>query len=102
VQLALQELHRITIVDEKGPTAAAMEACFSFGSKAAFHLMGLFASEHDYHGRKDDAGVWSEIAMRFIPTAFQEGCGRIAPWFAEKTVARRELDAAIRAKTSHR
>jgi hypothetical protein len=28
VQLALEELHRVTIVDEKGPTAAVMEACF--------------------------------------------------------------------------
>jgi hypothetical protein len=34
--------------------------------------------------------------MRFIPAAYREGCERIAPWFAEKTAARRELDAAIR------
>ena len=96
VQLALEELHRIAIVDEKGPTAAAMKACFSFGAEAAFHLMGLFASEHEYHGRKDDADAWFEIAMRFNPAAFREGCDRTAPWFAEKTAARRELDAAIR------
>lgn len=55
LQLALEELHRIAIVDEKGPTAAAMETTFSFGAEAAFHLMGLFATEHDYHGRKDEA-----------------------------------------------
>jgi hypothetical protein len=96
VQLALEELHRITIVDEKGPTAAVMEACFSFGGEAAFHLIGLYASEHAYHGQDDDAGMWSEVAMRFIPTAYAEGCDRIAPWFAEKTAGRLRLDADIR------
>lgn len=88
VQLALESLHRITVVDKKGPTAAVMEACFSFGGASAFHLIGLFASEHDYHGRSDDAGVWTEVAMRFIPDAYREGCERIAPWFAEKKAAR--------------
>jgi hypothetical protein len=34
-----------------------MATCFSFGADAAFHLIGLFASEHHYHGRHDDAGV---------------------------------------------
>jgi hypothetical protein len=96
VQLALEEIHRITIVDEKGPTAAVMEACFSFGDKAAFHLIGLYVSEHDYHGRGDDAGIWNEVAMRFIPTAYAEGCDRIAPWFREKTPARLLQDADIR------
>jgi hypothetical protein len=95
VQLALQEFHRITIVDEKGPTAAVMEACFSFGGEAAFHLIGLYVSEHDYHGRHDDAGIWNEVAMRFIPDEYRDGCKRIAPWFAEKTAARVDLDAAI-------
>jgi hypothetical protein len=96
VQLALEELHRITIVDEKGPTAAVIETCFSFGDEAAFHLIGLFASEHAYHGRDDDAGMWSEVARRFIPTAYAEGCDRIAPWFAEKAAGRLGLDADIR------
>jgi len=99
VQLALQELHRISIIDEKGPTAAVMEACFSFGAEAAFHLVGLFVSEHDYHGREDDAGIWSEVAKRFIPAEFEAGCDRIARWFAEKTADRRALDAAIRRTT---
>jgi hypothetical protein len=93
VQLALEEIHRIAIVDEKGPTAAVMEACFSFGEKAAFHLIGLYVSEHDYHGRGDDAGIWNEVAMRFIPTAYAEGCDRMAPWFSEKTPDRLLLDA---------
>jgi hypothetical protein len=75
-----------------------MEACFSFGAEAAFHLMGLFASENDYHGRKDEAAMWSEVAIRFIPSAYREGCDRIVPWFSEKTVTRRELDAANQAK----
>ena len=57
VQLALEQLHRITIVDERGPTAAVVEARFSFGDKAAFHLIGLYVSEHDYYGRGDDAGI---------------------------------------------
>lgn len=92
VQRALEELHCISIVDEKGPTAAAMEACFSFGDKAAFHLIGLFASEHAYHGRRDNAGMWNEVAMRFIPSAYAEGCARISPWFAEKTAGRLRLD----------
>src|SRR5580765_2793649 len=96
VQLALEELHRITIVDEKGPTAAVMEACFSFGGAAAFHLIGLYASEHQYHGRDDDAGIWAEVGRRFIPTEYVEGCVRIAPWFAEKTADRLGLDADIR------
>jgi hypothetical protein len=96
VQLALEELHRIMIVDEKGPTAAVMEARFSFGGEAAFHLIGLFASEHAYHGRDDDVGMWSEVAMRFIPSAYAEGWARIAPWFGEKTADRLRLDAAIR------
>jgi hypothetical protein len=96
VQLALEELHHIMIVDEKGPTAAVMEACFSFGGDAAFHLIGLFVSEHDYHGRDDDAGIWSEVAKRFIPSAYAEGCARIAPWFREKTADRLGLDADIR------
>jgi hypothetical protein len=34
--------------------------------------------------------------MRFIPTAYAEGCDRIAPWFREKTPARLLLDADIR------
>jgi hypothetical protein len=96
VQLALEELHHIMIVDEKGPTAAVMEACFSFGGDAAFHLIGLFVSEHDYHGRDDDAGIWSEVAKRFIPSAYAEGCARIAPWCREKTTDRLGLDADIR------
>lgn len=96
VRLALQELHRLTIVDEKGPTAAVMETCFSFGGAAAFHLIGLFASEHAYHGRNDSAGMWSEVAMRFIPKAFAEGCARIAPWFGERTPKRVLLDAEQR------
>jgi tellurite resistance protein len=100
VRLALEELHHITIVHEKGPTAAVMETCFSFGAEAAFHLIGLYISEHDYHGRDDDAGVWREVAMRFIPTACSEGSERIAPWFAEKTAARLKLDAAPRNRDS--
>jgi hypothetical protein len=100
VQLALEELHRIMIVDEKGPTAAVMEACFSFGGEAAFHLIGLFASEHAYHGRDDDAGMWSEVAIRFIPGAYAEGCDRIAPWFNEKTAGRLRLDAEIKKRAS--
>src|ERR1700730_18061217 len=74
VQSALEELHRISLVHEKGPTAAVMAACVSFGDKAAFHLIGLYASERQYHGRGDDAGIWSEIAIRFIPIAYREGC----------------------------
>jgi hypothetical protein len=73
-----------------------MEACFSFGDDAAFHFIGLYASEHDYHGRSDEAGTWTEVAKRFIPTAYAEGCVRVAPWFAEKTAGRLRLDAAIR------
>jgi hypothetical protein len=96
VRLALEELHRISIIDEKGPTAAVMESCFSFGGEAAFHLIGLFVSEHDYHGRNDDAGIWSEVAKRFIPSEYAEGCARIAPWFREKTADRLGLDADIR------
>jgi hypothetical protein len=96
VRLALQELHRLTIVDEKGPTAAVMETCFSFGGDAAFHLIGLFASEHAYQGRMDSAGMWSEMAMRFIPSAYAEGCNRIAPWFAERTPKRVLLDDDLR------
>jgi hypothetical protein len=99
VQLALQDLHRITIVDEKGLTAAIMEACFSFGGEAAFHLIGLFATDHAYHGRNDDAGIWNEVAMRFIPSAYREGCARIAPWFAKKTPERLRLDADIRERS---
>ena len=88
VYLYLAEMHRIMIVDEKGPTAAAMETCFSFGADAAFHLIGLYASNDHYHGRDDDAGVWNEVAMRFIPQAHREGCERISPWFSERTPAR--------------
>ena len=98
----LEELHRISIVDEKGPTAAVMEACFSFGAEAAFHLIGIYASEHNYHGRDDDAGVWAEVAKRFIPTAYREGCDRVAPWFSEKTADRLELDFAIRHQRQQR
>lgn len=96
--LYLAEVHRITIVDEKGPTAAVMETCFSFGADAAFHLIGLYASEHQYHGRDDAAWAWSEVAMRFIPQAHQEGGERIASWFAEQTPARVSLDEDIRAR----
>jgi hypothetical protein len=72
VKLALEELHRISIIDEKGPTAAVMEACFSFGDETAFHLIGLFVSEHDYHGRDDDAGIWSEVTTSAV--------GSLRPW----------------------
>jgi hypothetical protein len=102
VRLAFEELHRISIIDEKGPTATVMETCFSFGVEAAFHLIGIYASEHDYHGRDDDAGLWAEVAMRIIPTAYREGCDRIAPWFSEKTADRLELDAAIRHRLQQR
>lgn len=95
VQMALEELHRIAIVDDKGPTAAAMAACFAFGAETAFHLMGLFASEHDYHGRQDEAGMWSEISARLIPQAYREGCDRIAPWLMERTEARSRLNKEI-------
>jgi hypothetical protein len=87
-----KEMHRIMIVYERGPTAAAMETCFSFGADAAFHLIGLCASEHHYHGRADDARTWNEVAMRFIPDAHREGCQRIAPWFSERTPDRVSLD----------
>jgi hypothetical protein len=40
VYLYLAEMHRITIVDERGATAAAMETCFSLGADAAFSLDG--------------------------------------------------------------
>jgi hypothetical protein len=59
-------IHRITIIDERGTTAAVMEACFSFGDKAAFHLIGLYVSEHDYHGRDDEAGVLAIEASYFV------------------------------------
>jgi hypothetical protein len=81
VQLALEELHRLTIVGDKGPTDAAMEACFSFGGEAAFHFIGILAVENAYGGRMDEASTWSEVAMRFIPGAYSEGVERIAPWF---------------------
>src|ERR1022692_4509218 len=88
VQLALEELHRITVIDEKGLTAAMMAARFSFGAEAAFHLIGLFVEDHLLHGRKDDAGILNEVAVRLIPIAHQEGCDRIAPWFSERSAAR--------------
>jgi hypothetical protein len=59
VTLALVEFHRLTIVDEKGATAAVIEACFLFGADAAFHLMGFLSSGHDYHGRIDEARMWT-------------------------------------------
>jgi hypothetical protein len=102
VYLYLAEMHRIMIVDEKGPTAAAMQTCFSFGADAAFHLFGLYASQDQYHGRDDDAGVWNEVAMRFIPQAHRQGCERVASWFSERTPARASLDDHLknRARTS--
>jgi hypothetical protein len=96
IRLALEELHRISIVDELGPTAAVEETCFSFGPEVAFHLIGLYVSEHDYHGRDDDAGIWAEVAKRFFPTEYREGCARIARWFSEKTDDRLALDVGIR------
>jgi hypothetical protein len=68
IRLCLAGLHRITIVDEKGSTAAVMETCFSFGADAAFHLIGLYVSEHQGHGRSDDARVWNEVAVKTRPT----------------------------------
>ena len=104
VYLYLAAMHRIMIVDEKGPTAAAMETCFSFGADAAFHLIGLYASNDHYHDRDDDAGEWNEVAMRFIPQAHREGCERISPWFSERTPARASLDKYLkkRARASKR
>ena len=104
VCLYLADMHRIMIVDEKGPTAAAMETCFSFGADAAFHLIGVYASNDHYHGRDDDAGAWNEVAMRFIPQAHREGCERISPWFSERTPARASLDKYLkkRARASKR
>ena len=95
VQLAFEELHRLTIVGDKGPTDAAMEARFSFGAEAAFHLIGMFAVENAYHGRIDEAGTWNEVAMRFIPDAHREGVERSTPWFKERTPMRVELDEQI-------
>ena len=46
IQHALEELHRMATVDQKDSTAAVMEACFSSGAKAAFHLIGLYATDH--------------------------------------------------------
>jgi hypothetical protein len=94
VTLALEEFHRLTIVDEKGMMAAAMEACFAFGADAAFHLMGFLSSDHNYQGRTDEARVWNEVAMRFIPEAHRKGCERIAPWFSERSPARVRIDEA--------
>jgi hypothetical protein len=96
IRLALEQPHRTSIVDERGPTAAVEETCFSFGPEAAFHLIGLFVSEHDYHGRDDEAGIWAEVAKRFFPTEYREGCARIARWFSEKTDDRLAIDIGIR------
>jgi hypothetical protein len=73
-----------------------MEARFSFGDKAAFHLIGLYVSEYDYHGRDDEAGIWVEVAKRFISDAYREGCQRIAPWFTAKTADRLALDTDMK------
>lgn len=95
VQLALEEFHRQAAVGEKGPTDAAMEACFSFGAEAAFHLIGLFACLHSYRGDFDEAATWNEVGMRFIPDAYEEGVKRIAPWFLERSRKRIEYDEYI-------
>ena len=70
-----------------------MEACFSFGGEAAFHLVGIFSALHEYHGRDDDVFLWREVAKRFIPSAYAEGRDRTAPWYAEKTPERLRLVA---------
>jgi hypothetical protein len=93
VQLALEELHRITIVHENGPKEAMLEACFCFGGEAAFHLVGLFAATHHYHGQDDDAGMWCDVVKCLIPNEYAEGCERIKPWFREKTLERLLQDA---------
>ena len=31
VQVALEELHRIAAIEEEGPSASVMAACFAFG-----------------------------------------------------------------------
>jgi len=100
IQLALEELHRITIVHEYGPTAAMMEAAFGFGGEAAFHLVGIFAAVDEYKGREDDVFMWSEVAKRFIPDEYAEGVERMTPWLREKTVERLLQDAERRTHTS--
>jgi hypothetical protein len=55
---------------------------------------------HDYHGRDDEAGIWVEVAKRFIPDAYREGCQRIAPWFAGKTADRLALDTDVKLSKS--
>src|SRR5262245_50689476 len=84
VQLALEELHRLSIVGSQGPADAAMEACFSFGGEAAFHFIGILAVDNAYAGRENEAAMWNGVAMRFVPAAYREGAERIAPWFHER------------------
>jgi hypothetical protein len=95
VELALAQLHRQTMVGASGPTDAVMDACFSFGADAAFHLIGLFACFQAYRGNFDDAADWDELGMRFIPDAYQKGVARIAPWRAERSPERVKYDEYI-------
>ncbi|MEE1614044.1 hypothetical protein [Microvirga sp. CF3016] len=95
VQLALEEFHRQTAIGDKGPSDAVMEACFSFGAEAAFHLIGLFACFSAYRGNFDEAAIWEEVGMRLIPNAYQEGVDRIAPWFSERSPERLRHDEYI-------
>jgi hypothetical protein len=64
VQLALEELHRLTVVGDKGPTDAAMETCFS--GEAAFTLHRCLSDGEPHDGRVNEARTWSEVAIRFI------------------------------------
>jgi hypothetical protein len=44
----------------------------------------MIISDHENHDRLDDAGIWHEMLMRFIPTEYAEGRVRIAPWLASR------------------
>jgi len=92
IEQALEELHRLCIVGDKGPTDAVMEACLSFGGKASFHFIGILAVDRAFTGDVDGAREWDEMAKRFIPEAYCDGVSRVSAWLKERTSTRIALD----------
>lgn len=95
-EAALQALHRHMVIDDQGSTGVAMDLLFTVSSRAAFCFLGVLATEHDYAGNEDCAGLVDETARRLLPGEQGDAAERMKAWLAQRAPARQEFDKRAR------
>lgn len=77
VEGALKELNKVAFLGDRGATDALMECCWSFGSRASFHLGGILEA---YRTECSPGIPIDEFLRRFLGSDYRRNLRTIEKW----------------------